>query len=214
MEKMRKKSTIHGVLPPRGPAQWQYCSWWSRCQSLWLWTRCFRHFSPCWPPPCPPSSLFLYRSSQKFIFILDLGFVTFFSLSHVISGCWPETGVNNRMQLTRQDPMVFPPRGNFKSTSICQTALSSQVCKESANLQIYSRSPCPPLTISAFCKNLFCRSRAIFFDRCWAAGKTTFWVWSQKVNRLNIITWKCSEQKNHLINCSPKTILIFNQLGL
>ena len=110
------------------------------------------------------------------------------------------------------DPMVFPPRGNFKSTSICQTALSSQVCKESANLQIYS-PPCPPLTISAFCKNVFCRSRAISFDRCRAAGKTTFWVRSQKVNRLNIITWKCSEQKNHLINCLPKTNLIFNQLG-
>ena len=94
-----------------------------------------------------------------------------------------------------QDPMVFPPRGNFKSTSICQTALSSQVCKESANLQIYSRSPCPRLIISAFCKNVFCRSTAISFDRCWAAGKTTFWIWSQKVNRLNIITWKCSEQK-------------------
>ena len=91
--------------------------------------------------------------------------------------------------------MVFPPRGNFKSTSICQTALSSQLCKESANLQIYSRSPCPPLKISAFCKNVFCRSRVISFDRCRAAGKTTFWVWSQKVNRLNIITWKCSEQK-------------------
>ena len=30
---------------------------------------------------------FLDRSSQKFIFILDLGFVTFFSLSRVISGC-------------------------------------------------------------------------------------------------------------------------------
>ena len=112
-----------------------------------------------------------------------------------------------------QDPMVFLPRGNFKSTSICQTALSSQVCKESANLQIYSRSPCPRLIISAFCKNVFCRSTAISFDRCWAAGKTTFWVWRQKLNRLNIITWKCSEQKTSFERLLAKTILIFNQLG-
>ena len=139
-----------------------------------------------------PSYYFAPLRSSLSFFIL--------ALSHFIHCHMLFLVVDQRLESTTKcnwpglDPMVFPPRGNFKSTSICQTALSSQVCKESANLQIYS-PPCLRLTISAFCKNLFCRSTAISFDRCWAAGKTTFWVWSQKVNRLNIITWKCSEQK-------------------
>ena len=101
------------------------------------------------------------------------------------------------------DPMVFPPPGNFKSTSICQLFASCSTTWSANNQQIckFIHLLCQRLTIIAFCKVSFRQSAAIIFDRCAVGGKWTFWtpvIPNHELDHLRRHYLKCLETKTIL----------------